>query len=166
MGLDYSFKSLAIAKSNFCSQIGDKSFGGLCCDGRNVSIRDNSVDAIAAVDFTEHLDDAMLVPTLAEAYRIIRPGGRLVIYTPNPAHLFEQLKKRNIILKEDVSHIGLRTMSEYCTLLKNAGFVLKTMFYRPTDIPVFNLVETILMGMPGLGSFAKRRICIAAEKTA
>jgi SAM-dependent methyltransferase len=164
MGFDYSFKSLCIAKANYGGHFSVQSFRALCCDGTNIGIRSNSLDAIAAVDFTEHLDDAMLVPTLAEVYRILKRGGRFVMYTPNRTHLFERIKKRNIILKEDKSHIGLRTMNEYRTLLSQAGFTITKSYFRPTDIPVFNILENIAMQIPIICTLARRRICISAQK--
>ncbi len=164
-GIDYSRESLRFAKERIAARKDPNLlFRCVCCEGRALAVRDESIDGIMAVDFTEHLDDTMLVPTFAEVHRILKPGGRLVVYTPNRTHLFELLKKRNIILKEDKSHIGLRTMKEYCVLLTAAGFVIKESYFRPTDIPLFSMLETIIMRIPLIGCLAKRRICIRGEK--
>jgi hypothetical protein len=94
----------------------------------------------------------------------LKPGGRFIVYTPSKTHFFELLKKRNIILKEDKSHVGLRTMKEYVNILSRAGFVVKESYFEPTHIPVFNFLERTLMPIPGIGDLFKRRICICAVK--
>jgi SAM-dependent methyltransferase len=164
LGLDYSWKSLVLARENFHTNSPGSPFRGICCDGRNICLKENSLDGIAAVDFTEHLDDVFLAATLSEAYRILKKGGRFVIYTPSVTHLFERLKKHNVILKEDKSHIGLRTMEEYLALLLKTGFTVEKSYFETTHIPFFNLVEMIFMHAPLIGGLAKRRICIRAVK--
>ncbi len=163
-GADYSYKSLVLAKNNFVRHVSGKKFGGTCCDGRCIAIKNDSLDAIAAVDFTEHLEDEILEPTFRECLRILRREGRLAVYTPSVTHIFERLKKRNIILKEDKSHVGLRTMTQYVDLLQKCGFCIDDSWFAPTDIPVFNLIENMLMPLPFIGGLARRRICIRAIK--
>jgi len=164
IGIDYSTDSLSIAKECFQQEVHEGIFRGICSDGRAIGIQNDSIDGIMAVDFTEHLDDGFLIPTIAEVYRILKPNGRFVIYTPSITHIFEQLKKRNIILKEDKSHIGLRTMKQYCDILEQTGFKIEKQYFRPTDIPIFNFFEKICMYIPYFGNLTKRRICIKAVK--
>jgi cyclopropane fatty-acyl-phospholipid synthase-like methyltransferase len=164
IGMDYSSDSLALARECFGKQATDRVFRGICCDGRMMPVKEGSVDGIMAVDFTEHLDDATLAPTIGEAFRILRKGGRFVIYTPSKTHLFERLKKHNIILKRDNSHIGMRTMKEYCAMLVSAGFTVRKSLFAPTDIPGFNAVERAVMHLPFVAGLARRRICILAVK--
>jgi SAM-dependent methyltransferase len=164
IGMDYSSDSLALAGECFGKQAPDRVFRGICCDGRAMPVKEGSVDGIMAVDFTEHLDDATLVPTVGEAFRVLRKGGRFVIYTPSRTHLFERLKKHNIILKRDSSHIGLRTMKEYCAMLVSVGFTVRKSLFAPTDIPGFNAVESVAMHLPFVAGLARRRICILAVK--
>jgi cyclopropane fatty-acyl-phospholipid synthase-like methyltransferase len=164
IGLDYSKQSLNLAQEYFNNSNTGSSFWGVCCDSRDIGLKNESLDGIAAVDFTEHLDDAFLDLTLKEAYRVLRKGGRLIIYTPCRTHLFEILKRHNILLKEDKSHIGLRTMKEYQTILKQCGFKISDSCFAPTHIPVINTFETILMPLPLIGNLARRRICICSVK--
>lgn len=164
IGLDYSKQSLTLAKGYFNDSNFGSSFWGVCCDSRNIGLKNESLDGIAAVDFTEHLDDAFLAATLSETYRILKKGGRLALYTPSVTHLFERLKKHNIILKEDKSHIGLRTMEEYLALLLKTGFSIENSYFETTHIPFFSLMEMIVMNAPLVGGLAKRRICIRAVK--
>jgi cyclopropane fatty-acyl-phospholipid synthase-like methyltransferase len=164
IGFDYSLRSLQLAQTNFRRMSPGAVFRGVCCDGSFFGIKSGTLDAIAAVDFTEHLDNTTLVPTLEEVYRVLKKNGRFVVYTPSRTHLFELLKRHNIILKEDKSHIGLRTMDEYLTLLSRCGFTIADSHFAPTDIPVFNAIEAVAMKIPIVGNLAKRRICICATK--
>jgi SAM-dependent methyltransferase len=164
VGFDYSIRSLQLAKGNFHKNRPGIVFKGVCCDGRFFCLKSGSLDAVAAVDFTEHLDDATLLPTLAEVFRVLKKGGRFVIYTPSRTHVFERLKRHDIILKKDESHIGLRTMEEYRQLLSGCGFAIVESMFFPTDIPLFNAIETIAMRIPVIGGLARRRIGICAGK--
>jgi SAM-dependent methyltransferase len=164
IGVDYSTASLSLAKQSYHQKVESSIFRGICSDGRAIGIQNDSIDGIMAVDFTEHLDDDFLNPMIADVYRVLKPNGRFVIYTPSVTHIFEQLKKRNIILKEDKSHIGLRTMKHYCDILIKSGFKIEKKYFKPTDIPVFNVFETLCMWIPGIGNLFKRRICVLAVK--
>jgi ubiquinone/menaquinone biosynthesis C-methylase UbiE len=164
VGMDYSYDSLQLAKKNFRQKEPKRLFLGVCCDGRDIAVTNSSVDGVMAIDFTEHLDDSLFVPTVLEVFRILKPGGRFIVYTPSKTHIFELLKKHNIILKEDKSHIGLRTMKEYIDILSTAGFTVKDSYFEPTHIPVFNIFERTIMPIPGMGDLFKRRICICAVK--
>ncbi len=164
IGMDYSFESLLLTKANFLKNCPRLTFRGICGDGRGIALENDSVDAVMAADFTEHLDDETLRPTVREVFRILKKGGRFVIYTPCKTHIFERLKKHNIILKRDESHIGMRTMAAYCALLKESGFIIKEAKFAPTDIPLFNSVERLTMHVPFFGEFTRRRICICAVK--
>jgi SAM-dependent methyltransferase len=164
IGLDYAPYSLELSRSLWRLHAGGAPFRGVCCDGRTMALRDGSADAIMAVDFTEHLDDAFLEAMIADAFRVLAPGGRFVIYTPNAGHLFERMKKRNIIFRRDTSHIGLRTMEEYCAMLEKHGFAVDYAGFEPTHIMPFALLEKMLMNVPGIGPLTRRRICLRAKK--
>lgn len=53
----------------------------------NLPFQDNTFDLIILNEVIEHVtDDAQ---TIAECLRVLRPGGRVVIYAPNRLYLFE-----------------------------------------------------------------------------
>jgi len=52
-------------------------------------VGDDFFDVVTMIDFLEHVRDP--IATLAKAYRWLRPGGRLVVLTPNPASLSRRL---------------------------------------------------------------------------
>ena len=46
-------------------------------------LRSSSLDVIFMLDVIEHLDAEEVATTLREFHRVLRPGGRLVVHTPN-----------------------------------------------------------------------------------
>ena len=56
-------------------------------------LADGSFDAATLIETVEHLDDATLAASLAEARRVLRPGGILLITTPNRERLEESFRQ-------------------------------------------------------------------------
>ncbi len=164
-GIDYSDTSLKTARSLHREFTRKDDFAGVCTAGEALPLKQNSIDGIMAVDFTEHITDEMLRGMLQETYRVLRTGGRLLIYTPNPQHLFERLKDKNFILKQDPSHIGLRTMDTYKQFALDAGFQVQREEFEPTHLPLYAQFESLLMHIPIIGSLARRRICLVLTKS-
>lgn len=98
---------------------------------------------------------------MAEAWRILKPDGVLVIGTPNPRHILELMKRNNIILKEDVSHVDYKTMPVLVKSLRTHGFNIDRAYYYHSHLPVLSIAERLGMRfIPVL----RRRICIKASK--
>jgi SAM-dependent methyltransferase len=117
--------------------------------------------AIAA-DFTEHLDDETLHCVLSEAARVLKHGGRLVIYTPAASHIFEQLRDRGILLEQEPSHIGIRSADSLAHFAQQAGFQIERVAYLPSHLPGWNLLE---MAFARWLPLLRRRIGLVARKT-
>ena len=112
-------------------------------DAAKLPFDDGTFDKVVAADVTEHLDDATLRGMFAEAHRVLVPGGTLSIHTPNPRHLIEQLKKRNLLLAQNPTHIGLRTSKELKRELARAGFTVELELKRPSFYPVLRTVDRL-----------------------
>jgi ubiquinone/menaquinone biosynthesis C-methylase UbiE len=80
IGLDYAPDALALTR-----KILPAHFRGLVqADAQRLPFGDNSLDLILALDIVEHLHQVELERMLAEAYRVLTPGGRLIVHTmPN-----------------------------------------------------------------------------------
>lgn len=102
---------------------------------------DGAFDKAVAADLVEHLDDDTFRAMLRETRRVLRPGGTLSIYTPNPKHPIERLKKRNLILAENPTHIGLRDRETLERMLRDAGFTVELSEWRASFIRGLRVVE-------------------------
>lgn len=102
-----------------------------------------SFDKAVAADLVEHLDEATFAAMLAEAHRVLRPGGTLSLYTPNPRHPIELLKQHHLVLARNPTHIGLRTAGELARALTAARFAVERSEWRPSFFPVLRAVERL-----------------------
>jgi ubiquinone/menaquinone biosynthesis C-methylase UbiE len=109
-------------------------------DVARLPVRTRSADVVLAADLTEHLDENTLSHMLAEAGRVLRANGRLVLYTPEASHIFERLRDSGV-MKQDPSHIGVRTGPELADAVRKAGFQIERLSYLPSHLPLFNLLE-------------------------
>jgi cyclopropane fatty-acyl-phospholipid synthase-like methyltransferase len=130
-------------------------------DAAALPFPDAAFDKAVAADVTEHLDDGTLGGMFTEARRVLVPGGTLSIHTPNPKHLIERLKARNLVLAQNPTHVGLRTSVELRAELERAGFVVELDLRRPGFYPVLRTLERLAHGRVELLGY---RICIRARK--
>ena len=81
IGADSSEASLAKVRTRFEGKPG---FGGAVrmVDGR-IDLPDSSADTAFILEVVEHMDDETLTSALAEAHRVLRTGGHIVLTTPN-----------------------------------------------------------------------------------
>ncbi len=86
-GIDYAPAALSLARRalELTWQDGVERRSGLVCgNATRLPFRDSSVDVAFMLDLVEHLWPHELEATLAEVYRVLRPGARLVVHTmPN-----------------------------------------------------------------------------------
>ena len=104
---------------------------------------DGSFDKAVAADLVEHLDDPTFDRMLSESLRVLRRGGTLSVYTPNPSHFVERMKGRELLLAQNPTHIGLRKAPELARALARAGFTVDREEWRPSFVPVLRTVERV-----------------------
>lgn len=163
-GLDMSSEALKIAKEIADRLLGENNARFVLGNSSVLPMEESFLDKIICADFFEHLDHNDLWETLRECFRVLKRGGALIIYCPCPSHIFELLKSRNILLKCDETHVGMRSMKEYLELLSKAGFSVERSFFRPTHLPVFQWFEWSIMHFPLIGPLFRRRLLIRARK--
>jgi 2-polyprenyl-6-hydroxyphenyl methylase / 3-demethylubiquinone-9 3-methyltransferase len=125
-------------------------------------VADRSIDAVGAIDLAEHVDDPTLTAMLAECRRVLVPGGRLAIYTPERAHYVERLKAHEILIPQFPQHIAVRRAGAYEALLRAAGFTIALSTWSVSPFPLVRLVERALAPLPLVGPTFRYRVLIRA----
>jgi cyclopropane fatty-acyl-phospholipid synthase-like methyltransferase len=84
VGVDYSEDAVALAQTTLRAQGVEGRARVVLADARSLPVDDDWADAATLLDVVEHLTAAELDRTLAQAKRILKPGGKLFIHTfPN-----------------------------------------------------------------------------------
>jgi len=158
VGLDASDDALHLAESVRAAQgIANVSFTK--GDVADLSMFEGaSFDAVAAIDLVEHVDDPTLAAMLKECGRVLRPGGRLGLYTPDRAHYVERMKAHGFLLKQFPQHIAVRRADAYRRFLGEAGFRLDLDAWSVSPFPGVRLLERALAPLPFLGETFRYRI--------
>ena len=130
-------------------------------DAADLPFAAESFDKAVAADFVEHVDDETFARVLAEVRRVLRPGGTFSLYTPNPRHLIERLKERNLVLAQNPTHIGLRDSATLARMVESAGFAVERNEWRPSFFRGLRLVERV--GGRWL-DLLRYRLCLRARK--
>jgi 2-polyprenyl-3-methyl-5-hydroxy-6-metoxy-1,4-benzoquinol methylase len=94
----------------------------------NLPYGDASFDRALCLDVLEHLEFEQQPVALAELFRVLRPGGELLVSIPNLAHLQSRihflLTGRLIRTASEYKHPGDRPAGEFVRLAERAGFTL------------------------------------------
>ena len=109
VGVDFSQRSVDLC-SHRARSMGLPNASFVCRDAADTGLEAESFDVIIAADLLEHLypDDSERV--MGEAARLLKPGGRLLLWTPHRGHILEILKNRGILLEPDPTHVDYKSM--------------------------------------------------------
>jgi SAM-dependent methyltransferase len=100
----------------------------------------NSFDVVTALDVVEHLDDD--VTGLKEMYRVLRPGGRALLFVPAFNFLWG--------VQDDISHHRRRyTLPEIRDAVRRAGLEVEHSTYVNITFFLPILIGRILMRLTG-----------------
>lgn len=106
-------------------------------------------DRALCLDVLEHLPYEQQPLALAELWRVLRPGGQLLVSIPNLAHLQSRvhflLTGRLIRTASEYKHPGDRPAGEYITLAESAGF---TLIARRGIFPTVPIVTRFIRRQP------------------
>lgn len=142
-------------------------------DAFNLPVGDATVDVVAQNCLFNIFEPADLTRALQEAFRVLKPSGRLqmsdpIATRPIPPHLQQDERLRAMCLS------GALTYAEYTQLIINAGFgqveIRARRPYRLLDALTYNLAENLLLESLDSVSFKvpipEDGACIFTGKTA
>lgn len=133
-GFDLSDTAIEKAKSIF-PELASRLYSG---DGHKTPFDDNCFEIIIMQEVIEHttVQDLMI----AEIYRILKPGGTLILTTPNKDYFdktkagnYSQQALDNIISKKEVSRLLLQG--------KFSNIKMETIIFRPIDTGLHALLS-------------------------
>lgn len=155
VGYEYSTERLNQARRN----LSDCNFTGLAGSAESMDgIPGESIDRIISADTIEHIPD--IYAAASEMYRVLKPGGSLVINTPNIAFIkkrllllagrFPSTSQQNEGLGSDVlfdgGHLHYFTFRSLSLLLERAGFTVKARMGYGRFGRIHNFAPTLLSG--------------------
>ena len=127
-------------------------------------IGDECFNKVVATDLVEHINQDIFEGMVKESYRILKNGGSLSIYTPNPDHFIERMKARNFVLKQNPTHIDIKTMDKIVATLTRYHFRIEMAYYTTSYFPILKCLEFALKPLPLLGNIFRYRICVKGVK--
>jgi SAM-dependent methyltransferase len=159
-GVDISGVAAEFARSS----VGVEVFHGELLDA---AFPDSQFDVVTLWDTLEHLHKPHAM--LREVYRILKPGGVLVIETLNVNTIARHILRRRWPLSAPPYHLFYFTKRTARRLIRNAGFTMKHQFPVQTYAPSFDGVRCIrYFGNPALrlvlGSFCADVVLYVALK--
>jgi len=162
VGVDFSERSVALCRRRLTEEP-HPNLRFVCADARATGLVGGEWDLVIAADLFEHLYPEDSEGVIAEAWRLLRPGGRLSIWTPHRGHLVEALKNRDVLLKADPTHVDYKSLERLRRMLLDAGFEIERAYYAESHLPGVRHVErALLRWVP----FLRRRIAVLGRKPA
>jgi len=160
VGVDFSAKSVDLCRKG-ARELGLRNVDFVRADASETGLPDESFDIVYAVDLLEHLYPDQTLEVLDECARVLKRGGRLVVWTPNRGHFLETLKNRTFLMRADPSHVDYKSMERIHQDLLAREFSIEKAYYAESHVPVLRELErTLMSSLPVL----RRRIAILARK--
>jgi ubiquinone/menaquinone biosynthesis C-methylase UbiE len=160
VGIDFSERSIELCEERLARNP-TPNLRFLCADAGGTGLEPASFDVVLAADLFEHLYPEDSRRVVAEAFRLLRPGGRFSVWTPHRGHILEHLKNHNILLKRDVSHVDYKSMARMTALLEEAGFEIERAYYAESHLPGVRVVERALQRLVPL---LRRRVAVLGRR--
>ncbi len=101
----------------------------------SISLPTASLDFILAGEVIEHISPEDLGTTLGELRRVLKPGGKLLMTTPNPDSFLVKAGRDHVF--DDPSHLSIMPIEVHKTLLYQNGFKTIRIFGSGKAIKIF-----------------------------
>jgi ubiquinone/menaquinone biosynthesis C-methylase UbiE len=121
VGVDIAAAQLTYANQNYAGP--QKEFVKI--DSPHLPFADQTFDSISCIEVVEHLELKLTREILSEFVRVLKPGGKLIVTTPNYGSLWpliEVMVNRFSDVSYEEQHITKFKRANLQTLLKESGF--------------------------------------------
>jgi 2-polyprenyl-3-methyl-5-hydroxy-6-metoxy-1,4-benzoquinol methylase len=139
VGVDIAAAQLSYAERNYASP--EKQFVQI--ESAQLPFADETFDAITCIEVVEHLELKLTQEILREFIRVLRPGGKLILTTPNYGSLWpliEIMVNRLSNVTYEEQHITKFRRPSLFALLKESGF-------SEVEVTTFMSVSPFLAGI-------------------
>lgn len=92
----------------------------ICSYSTDISSEELFFDVVVAGEFIEHLYPKDVLQSLREFYRLLKPGGRLLLTTPNPKYMLLKLTGGSVL---GGAHVSQHYPSDLIKELEKVGFI-------------------------------------------
>jgi 2-polyprenyl-3-methyl-5-hydroxy-6-metoxy-1,4-benzoquinol methylase len=161
VGVDIAATQVSYAERNYGSP--EKQF--IQIESSQLPFPDETFDSISCIEVVEHLELKLTRAILAEFIRVLKPGGKLIVTTPNYGSLWpliEIMVNRLSDVSYEEQHIAKFRRPNLDTLLKEAGFSQVTVGTFMSMSPFLAGIhwkladwawspDQIISGIPGIG---------------
>lgn len=86
----------------------------------NIPCDNSTFDVVVAGEFIEHIYPMDVDKTLAEIFRVLKIGGRLLLTTPNPLDIKKKIRGESVL--DDPSHVSQHFSDALQLKLKMIGY--------------------------------------------
>ena len=136
IGVEYAAAAVELAEKTLAAHGVTDRAEVLLADARSIPLDDGTADLVTMLDVVEHLAPDELARSLREAYRLLRPGGRILIHTFPTRTLYRVYAVQRALVPgrrrrwpadprhplEKVMHVNEQTVGSLRRAIAAAGF--------------------------------------------
>jgi ubiquinone/menaquinone biosynthesis C-methylase UbiE len=186
IGVEYSPAAIAMTETTLSEHGAGDRARVVEADARAIPLDDGLADLVTMLDVVEHLAPSELAATFAEAHRILRPGGRIVVHTMPNRRIYDvtyRLQRRLVPGRtrrwpadprndwERSMHVNEQSARSLAAALREAGFEANVthgqlVYADFVPDPRARALYRRLASVPGLRSFGSGDLWGEGRRTA